>query len=64
VKIRQTVERDCCEPQDIKPYRGETESHSSVTYGFCTHCGQPHRHAWYTDAAGSRDWRWEKVKLP
>lgn len=39
-KITETIERWCCAPQDMKPYRGEG---FTPTMQFCVHCGQVFR---------------------
>ena len=42
MKITETIERNCCQPQDLVPYRAAySRSHPlSETLHFCRHCGQ------------------------
>ena len=45
IKIKSVVLRDCCQPQDIKPYNGMQYKNINEfvfpTIGyFCCHCGQ------------------------
>jgi hypothetical protein len=53
LKITETIERDCCENQDLATYRGLTKMAAYRRPKFCKHCGQ----IWYfgsqPDGAGS-----------
>lgn len=60
MKIKETIERDCCEPKDLKPYKG---GGSAIIKVFCQYCGQQFTTENYTDAAGSRDSRYRKCGL-
>lgn len=40
MKITETIERECCQPQDLKPYLGKADSKGVK---FCVHCGQARR---------------------
>jgi hypothetical protein len=56
MKIKVTIERDCCHPaEDLQTYRGSSDIPEVLRPKFCKHCGQ----LWYlrrfTDAAGSGD---------
>ena len=70
MKISETIERQCCEHQDFKPYKGlvdETKegyimikTHKPV---FCKHCGQVWIHTREMGLAGSMDTSMEKVAI-
>jgi len=60
VKITETIERWCCEPKDLKKYRGEGSKSIEM---FCQHCGQQFTSEKYTDAAGARDTKLVKCGL-
>jgi hypothetical protein len=58
MKIKQTIERECCKGSegDLKPYKGLQESSMRWAHPrFCMHCGQ----IWYqtreSDAAGGTE---------
>lgn len=56
MKITETIERECCQRQDLKPYRGVMhESLKRHCPKFCVHCGQ----VWMEDSemgpAGSNE---------
>jgi len=55
MKIKVTIERECCEPQDMLPYSGIVQFESGSKPKFCKHCGQLWIAEKYTDAAGDRD---------
>lgn len=41
MKITETIERDCCQFADLKPYKGQVEKGSKErSRKFCVHCGQ------------------------
>ncbi len=67
MKITETIERECCEPRDLKPYSGKFNGYSElplswqVTVQFCIYCGQLWREEGYTDAAGGMDTRLVRV---
>jgi hypothetical protein len=58
--ITETITRECCQPQDLKPVYGTRRPNDLA---FCVHCGHHHKKVSFTDAAGGSDWRWEKVSL-
>lgn len=65
MKIKVTTERDCCAPEDLVKYTGQgivrvTESENPK---FCKYCGQLWVRERVTDAAGDRDWEYNKPKL-
>lgn len=62
IKIKETIERDCCEQKDLKEYKGR-DAHIHNQIFFCQHCGQLWENEKYTDAAGSTDTRLKPVKL-
>jgi len=64
MKIKETLERDCCEVRDMKKYRGEQASESHyLGLKFCQHCGQ----LWYEtsrmDAAGGQESILRKISV-
>ena len=40
MKITETIERDCCQEQDLKPYHGDKTKSFLVPTHYCIHCGQ------------------------
>ena len=64
MKIKETVERDCCQPRDLKPVEGSPKRGRDYVYVFCIHCGHQHTIATFMDAAGSSDWEYRKVAVP
>lgn len=63
MKIKETVERDCCMTRDLKNLPHAFQ----VRYMFCIHCGRHWTDERFCDAAGSMDtrlvpcpWPWEK----
>lgn len=58
MKIKETIERNCCEHRDLKPYRGlmspMLEKYVKDLY-FCVHCGKVWRHTTQMDAAGGTE---------
>lgn len=67
MKIKETIDRDCCHPvNDLIPYRGRpflnftAENLKRQRISFCKHCGQ----LWiWTRAPGEMDRGWE-ICLP
>lgn len=55
VKVRQTIERGCCHPDDLRAVKCATSIPAPLKPKFCIHCGQYWVLESYTDAAGSRD---------
>lgn len=64
MKIRVTTERDCCQPEDLKPVELTKRWGNIPDMMFCVHCGRRHQHESFTDAAGSRDWHYVPLPLP
>ena len=60
MKIKETTERDCCTPKDLKPVEGSPRRGRDPEVMFCVHCGARHRIHTFTDAAGSSDWEYRK----
>lgn len=70
MQISETIERECCQRQDLKPYKGlvdETgedyimiKTHKPV---FCKYCGQVWTHTKEMGPAGSMDPSMEKVVI-
>lgn len=56
IKIKETVERNCCESKDLKKYTGEDEQvYKAKGYGelfCCSYCGQLWERQKYTNDAG------------
>ncbi len=42
MRIKETVERDCCQRIDLFPVFGTRYINTSPKYVFCKHCGQHH----------------------
>jgi hypothetical protein len=61
MKIKVTEERECCQPQDLKAYRGQTKQAVHSGFKFCQYCGQIWTRERVTDAAGSSDWELVRV---
>lgn len=56
MKIKVTIERDCCDQQeDLQTYRGSSAIPEVLRPKFCKHCGQLWYLNRYTDAAGDSD---------
>lgn len=60
MKIQETIERDCCSPDDLKPYLPEVSPKVSRghKYKFCVHCGQLWK---WERSPGEMDYGWEKA---
>jgi len=63
MKIKETIERDCCQDKDLKLYRGKYFS-TNKGWVFCVHCGNIWEKVSYTDAAGGKDYKYEIIQLP
>ena len=54
MKIKETIERECCQNTDLLPYKGEIPF-GNIKYSFCKYCGQ----IWFVtrvmSAAGSME---------
>lgn len=63
MQIVETVERECCAVQDMKPYKGGFARPGGFPLNpqFCVHCGQFYVDETYTDEAGSPDIRRSKA---
>lgn len=61
MKITETIERECCQPNDLAQYQGNPiMSHSKHPFKFCKHCGQ----VWaWVRSAGEIDGGLERVVL-
>lgn len=54
MKVTETIERDCCQHQDLKPYKGTIGDSLKTNHpSFCQHCGQIWIRVRKMDAAGS-----------
>lgn len=53
MKIKETVERDCCYQKDLKPYQGQFTYDTKIY--FCQYCGEHWFYERKMDAAGSMD---------
>ena len=60
MKIIETVTRECCQDIDFKPLFGDRNSRRV----FCTVCGKRWKRDYFTDAAGSRDYRYVEDAEP
>jgi len=55
MKIKETIERECCNPTtDLFPYKGEILSALGL-YSFCKYCGQIWVLKRVTSASGDRE---------
>lgn len=64
MKVTETVQRECCQPRDLKPVEGTPRRGRDAEYVFCVHCGKWHEYDSFMDAAGSRDWRYKPMPVP
>lgn len=55
VKVKKTIERDCCDPEDLRSVKCATSVPVSLSPKFCIHCGQWWVLKRFTDAAGDGD---------
>lgn len=53
MKVTETIERNCCEMRDLKPYLGFAKN-----LRFCIHCGKLHQ---YIKCPGEMDYGWEEL---
>lgn len=60
MKIKETIERFCCQYRDLKAVEGSHLIGRDVEFKFCIHCGARHKYTGFMDAAGSRDWEYRK----
>lgn len=69
--IREVIERECCQHNDLVPLLGTYEDvvTERTTYypeecphKICIHCGAIWEYYRYTDAAGSMDWNYRKIE--
>lgn len=65
MKIKETIERECCEPKDMKKYRGAFQPFvpQLKDASFCIHCGNLFVKESFTDAAGGSDWTYALLPL-
>lgn len=49
--IKETIERECCQPKDLKPYKGPRTD----TIYFCQYCGSHYTEERVPDGAGSME---------
>jgi hypothetical protein len=62
MKIKEVLERDCCQTRDLRPVEGSPLWGRQPTHQFCVHCGRRHRLETFMDPAGSRDWEYRLLK--
>ena len=55
MKITETIERECCHPDDLVKYQGVSGIPAVLKPKFCKHCGQLWILERFTDAAGDSD---------
>lgn len=64
MKIKETIERECCQTQDLKKYRGEQANDTPwLGLRFCTHCGQLWHQTSQGDAAGGTETVMKKISV-
>lgn len=61
MKIKVTIERECCHPDDMVTYHGVSDFNPVLYPKFCKHCGQIWIRESFMDAAGARDWEYVKA---
>lgn len=61
MKIKETIERECCQRDDRKPYRGAQNQHGK--YFFCVHCGQIWEPKVHPDPAGGSEIAYERLVI-
>lgn len=40
MRIKEIIERECCEPRDLSPYHGMLKGTKPESFSFCRHCGE------------------------
>lgn len=56
MKIKETIERECCTRVDLRPYQGKQSGDPKRRkLQFCLHCGQIHEWDTQRDAAGGTE---------
>lgn len=64
MKIKETIERECCKPQDLRPVHGTPMSRiSQPEYVFCIHCGRHLRQVQVRDDDGP-NWEYRPWPMP
>lgn len=64
MKITETIERECCSPQDLKPVQLSPQVRGSIPeQKFCVHCGARHFYKEFIDEDGGRSSEYRK-ELP
>lgn len=65
MKIKETIERECCASSDLLQYNGKVNTKEWASgnkyFRFCKHCGQIWRSTKVMDAAGGYESDREKV---
>jgi hypothetical protein len=65
MKIKETIERDCCERgKDLRPVEGSSKTGAEWNVLFCVHCGKRWHLEAFIDAAGDRDTRYVPERPP
>lgn len=62
MKIKETIERDCCDTRKDLVFMKKDQHHTE--YFFCKFCGRHWETERYMDAAGSSDTRLIPIKWP
>ena len=63
IKISETIERDCCQVQDLMAYQG-LQKRPTDKYKVCKHCGQTFVYDRCRDGgAGGVDHYWREIVL-
>ena len=64
MKITETIERECCQQKDMRPYRGKLSPLLKVNKPlFCVHCGQVWIHVSQMDPAGGTETVLEALEI-
>lgn len=64
MRIKETVERDCCQARDLLPIAGTPMIGNNPAYMFCKHCGRHHYFERYNDGIDSNSRAYASLKLP
>ncbi len=65
MKITETTERECCQAQDLRPYKGtrQPESRANWPIKFCIHCGQVWTQRRVEGPIPTNEFEWGRVAI-
>jgi hypothetical protein len=64
VKIKETIERECCQQKDRRPVEGTPKKGADPEWMFCIHCGAHYKLGTERDAAGGSDTVYRRQPSP